>query len=192
MPWPPHIIKAFEIASQNGDTIEAEYYLPYNHLLMHLFPPEENFLVHPQHPLRDEENKSSYVDLTIIFVIRHPDKPVFFLEVKPGGFIHSRSGRRGADRQMQNRFDDFIESVEIQTFYGISAIGTSLCVYTQDRKTGYVLPELIPSNRRNLGYSVDTAPANRWNLDVLTPQGEERLRNVATHVKTMCTELQPE
>ena len=105
------------------------------------------------------------------------------------GSVRSRSGRRGADREMRNRFDDFIESVEIQTFYGISAIGTNLCVYTQDRKTGYVLPELIPDDRR---YSIDIAPANRWNLDVLTPQGEERLRNVATHVKTMCAELQPE
>ncbi|KAI5795334.1 hypothetical protein DFH27DRAFT_484564 [Peziza echinospora] len=183
MPWPPHVIRAFEIASQNGSTIEAEYYLPYNYLLMHLFPPEEGFLVHPQHPRRDDEGRLNYVNFTIIFVILYPQKPVLFLEVKPGDFIRSRPARRGADRQMRGRFSDFIESVEIPTIYGLSAIGTNLCIYTQDRETGYIQPELILGDR---DYSIDIAPANRWNLDVLTPQGEEQLRNVATHVKNMC------
>ena len=89
MPWPPHGFRAFEIASQNGSTIEAEYYLPYNYLLMHLYPPEEGFLVHPQHPRRDDEDMLNYVNFTIIFVILHPPKPVFVFASKDWRF-HSQ------------------------------------------------------------------------------------------------------
>ncbi|KAF8453539.1 hypothetical protein BGX38DRAFT_1177564 [Terfezia claveryi] len=52
---------------------------------------------------------------------------------------------------------------------------------------GHILPEFIPEDGH---YSIDTAPVNRWDLNVLTPQGEESLRNVATHVKTMCAGTQ--
>lgn len=128
----------------------------------------------------------SYIDFTVIFVVRHPEKPVFFMEIKPEGSIHSRSARKGADRQMRARFGDFIESVDIVKFYGVSAIGANVCIYTQDRGTGYILPEFIPNDRR---YSIDVTPANRWDLNVLTPQGEEMLRNVATHVKYIVADI---
>ena len=88
MPCPLHIIKAFEIASQNGDPIKAEYYLPYSHLLMYLFPQEENFVVHPQHSRREVELYRLHSHLRYTA----PDKPVFFLEVMPGG-VYSQPSR---------------------------------------------------------------------------------------------------
>lgn len=79
-------------------------------------------------------------------------------------------------------FDD----VKIPTLYGISAIGTRLSLYTVSKETGYIEPEAIPDERVR---GKDIAPADRWNLDILTPEGEERLREVVANVKTMCEEL---
>ncbi|RPB27603.1 hypothetical protein L211DRAFT_558166 [Terfezia boudieri ATCC MYA-4762] len=65
MPWPAHVIKAFEIAVRNRYIIEAEYYLPYTYIDAPV-PTEEGYLVHPQHPRRDDENKLSYIDFTVL------------------------------------------------------------------------------------------------------------------------------
>ena len=35
----------------------------------------------------------------------------------------------------------------------------------------------------------DTAPKERWNLDILEPQGEARLREVVDHIKAMVADL---
>ena len=61
MPWPSYVMKAFEIAGGLVTRLRQHItYHTYIYLLIHLFPPEEGYLVHPQHPHSDGEGKLSY------------------------------------------------------------------------------------------------------------------------------------
>jgi hypothetical protein len=42
------------------------------------------------------------------------------------------SGRAAADKQMRTRFEALADQLTIPTLYGVSALGTRLCVYTYD------------------------------------------------------------
>ena len=123
------------------------------------------------------------MDLTVVFVIRHPEKPVFFVEMKPGATMLSKSARRGEDQQMRSRFAELMESVDLPVFYGVIAIATHLCIYEYNQETRRLLPRRIPDSGEGTD---DIAPVNRWNIYVLTPEGEQQLRAVANHIKAMC------
>ena len=62
--------------------------------------------------------------------------------------------------------------------YGVSAVGTKLCVYSYGREDQTLVPEGIERDIKRVN---DRAPASRWNLDITTPQGAERLREVVAH-----------
>ena len=91
-----------------------------------------------------------------------------FLKVKPEDSFGSSSAQKGADRQMRTRFSDLMDSIETPTMYCISALGTHLCIYTQDTDRSFVLPEFIPEDEE---YTVDVAPVEPWDIDVLTSEG---------------------
>ncbi|KAI5809603.1 hypothetical protein DFH27DRAFT_459155, partial [Peziza echinospora] len=75
------------------------------------------------------------------------------------------------------------DSVKIDVLYGLSAIGTKLCFYTWTRETGGAEPIAIRMDQEVL---IDTAPESRWNLDLLTTEGEEQLRLVIAYIKVVC------
>ena len=75
------------------------------------------------------------------------------------------------------------QPVQIYILYGLSAIGTSLCFYTWTKKAARHELRTIPIDQDIL---INTAPTNRWNLDILTPGGEEKFRQVVAHIKMMC------
>ncbi|RPA96093.1 hypothetical protein L873DRAFT_1616262, partial [Choiromyces venosus 120613-1] len=156
---------------------ESKFYGPYNVLLNYLFPFEEEYVVVPQYK-RSAELKS--VDFTTIFLVRHKHHPVFVVVVKSSGSLRHISSRQEADLQMRERLVPLFEDVEIETLYGASAMGTKLCLYTLDMASRWLKPYVIDSNPEFL---TDTAPADRWNVDIMTPEGEERLREVVRHIK---------
>lgn len=127
------------------------------------------------------------VDFTTVFVVRHKRKPVFFIEVKPLGYLEHASTRSAADEQMRALYNTLFDDVEINVLYGVSAIGTRLCFYKWTKETREIVPKAIPSSP---DFTIDTAPAERWGLDILTAEGEKRLRRVIDDVKTMCKELE--
>ncbi|KAI5793827.1 hypothetical protein DFH27DRAFT_145598 [Peziza echinospora] len=183
MPWPEAIIEAFELARPDGEKDESSFYGPYNILLNYLFPFEEKYMVTPQYK-RPEQSKS--VEFCTIFIVRHKQHPVFFLEIKASGHIQHVSTRQAADQQMRERFINLFDDVEINVLHGVSAIGSKLCFYTWTKETGRILPKPILIDTE---YTIDTAPANRWDVDVLKREGEERLRQVVANIKTMCCQL---
>ncbi|KAF8417044.1 hypothetical protein EV426DRAFT_624678 [Tirmania nivea] len=183
MSWPETIVEAFELGRLRGETDESRFYGPYNVLLTYLFPHNEKFVVVPQYK-RPEQSKS--VDFTTILVVRHKEHPVFFVEIKASDHIRHMSTRRDADLQMRERFEELFDDVEVETLYGISALGTKLCIYTASKETGRLLPRKILGDPEFL---TDTAPINRWDVDIMTSSGEQRLREIVAEVKTMCTKL---
>lgn len=90
---------------------------------------------------------------------------------------------------MRDRTFDFIEGgFGINTMYGVSAIGTRMCFYTLSRETRDVVE---PAAIQNAQYwSIDTIPIEWWNLDALSPEGEQRLREAVAHVKALCAQVE--
>ncbi|KAF8450144.1 hypothetical protein BGX38DRAFT_1184726, partial [Terfezia claveryi] len=128
------------------------------------------------------ELSKTAVDFTTVFIVRHNDHPVFFLEIKPAGYLQHNSSREAADLQMRERFRILFDDVQIPIMYGVSAIGTRLCIYSWNKETRRITPNAIPIDQN---VTSDTAPAARWNLELMTAEGEQRLREVVRHVKEM-------
>ena len=61
-----------------------------------------------------------------------------------------------------------------------------LCIYTASRETGQLFPKPLPANPE---FVTDTAPIDRWDVDIMTLDGEQRLRGVVAEVKTMYAQL---
>jgi len=184
MPLPETINEVFELAKQLGETDESQYYGPYNVLLNYFFPYEEKYVVVPQYK-RPAQLRS--VDFTTIFLVRHKAHPVFFVVVKSSSGLRNLSSRKEADLQMRERFDTLFEDVVIGTLYGVSTMGTKICIYKLDRTSRRLTPTIIPSHPELV---TDTVPINRWNIDILTPEGEEQFREIVQRVKKTSTELQ--
>ncbi|KAF8429911.1 hypothetical protein BGX38DRAFT_1232645 [Terfezia claveryi] len=140
-------------------------------------------MIVPQYK-RPEESKS--VDFATTFLVSHNEHPIFFLEVKASDHINHISTRGDADKQMRERFKKVFDEVKVDILYGVSAIGTRFCVYQVNAASGYIEPEAIPEDPIRV---TDTAPAARWDLDVMTVEGRKRLLEVVGHIKTMCEQL---
>ncbi|KIJ13341.1 hypothetical protein PAXINDRAFT_81399, partial [Paxillus involutus ATCC 200175] len=61
---------------------------------------------------------------------------LFFIEIKPSDHLRTISDRSAADQQMREGFDALADQLSILTLYGISVMGTQLCVYTYDSVDG--------------------------------------------------------
>lgn len=109
----------------------------------------------------------------------------FFLEVKPAGSFSSCSARAAADNQMRNRFDKLIDDLAIPTLHGISALGPHLSFYIYSKEDNNIHPPLI---LRDLNQVNDRAPAKRWDTELMSDDGVQRLTAVANHVKEMVNE----
>ena len=127
--WPEYIIEQFSTMTPQDEFEEPEYYGPYNSLLFNQFPPHEHFMIVPQYKRQYPED----IDFTTIFIVQYQKHPIFFIEIKPAS--HIKTNRPAADKEMREQFDALTDDLAIPTLYGISALGTCLCVYTFDKKT---------------------------------------------------------
>ena len=180
MPFPKKIVSLFELSSSGGYRKESEWYGPFNALLNYVFPIEEDYVVVPQYR-RPEDLKSE--EFTTIFVVRHKSHPVFFITIKPTCHIQYLSNRKEADQQTVEQLNYLFDFVKIPKLYGISALGTRICLYAVDMDTGHIVPEGILRDPNRI---TDTNPAHRWSLDILTQKGEDRFQEVVTEIKSMC------
>jgi len=182
MPWDEFILEQFESAIPLGEYDESQYYGPYNSLLHDLFPAKEHYMVVPQKRPRQLES----VDFTTIFLIQRRGHPVFFVEIKATGHIRNDFSRSAADQQMRERVYALRNDIEIPILYGVSAIGTKLCFYKYTKSTRQLEPKRLNDNDT---FVVDTAPRERWDVDVLTDEGERKFRDVIGDVKRICEQM---
>ncbi|KAF8438265.1 hypothetical protein BGX38DRAFT_1098221, partial [Terfezia claveryi] len=123
------------------------------------------------------------VEFTTIFVVRRAKNPVLFLEIKATGHIHQLSQRSAADLQMQ---DQFFYLFQIPIFNGLPALGPRVSVYRFNKSTNELDPAPIINTGTRL---VDVAPADRWNIDIMSTEGEQQLRDIVGQVKAMWSEI---
>lgn len=67
-------------------------------------------------------------------------------------------------------------------------MGTKLRFYTLDLmvSNSKIMPEYVAPNP---AYVVDTVPVSHWEYDILTPQGEDKLREVTGAITIACANL---
>jgi hypothetical protein len=169
MPLPETILDQFRSVNRST-TDESEYYGPYTSLLTDLFPHSEKFQVVPQ--LRGPTNPDD-TGFTIIFVVMKRKVPVFLVEIKPHVHLQSYGRRSNAAEQTRNRFLELdIYNSPIPKLYGVSAMGTCLCIYEYTKATNTLLP---PRTIPDPMVVNDIAPRERWKYDLLEAAGEEKL-----------------
>ena len=182
MPWPESIALQFRLVDKST-TNESDYYGPFNSLLTHLFPVSEFYQVAPQFKCGGRGS----IDFSVIFLVTRCQVPVFFVELKTYVACKKGSMRIQADNQMRERFIDFcLDGNPIPTLYGLCAFGTRFCVYEYDIVRDILTPEHIPRHQKLL---TDAAPEKWWDLDVLEPLGEARLKEIVDQVKVMAAKL---
>jgi len=81
---------------------------------------------------------------------------------------------------MRQRYDALGEEIDIPILYGVSALVTRISVCANESQTKKLA---APEIEKDLRVVNDRAPADRWNLDVLTYEGEHRVRQIVGHVK---------
>lgn len=68
-------------------------------------------------------------------------------------------------------------------------MGKRMAFYSVDMrnpKEAYILPRAIPQDP---GMMNDTAPRDRWSLDVLSEEGETQIRRIADEIQAECANL---
>lgn len=83
-----------------------------------------------------------------------------------------------------------MRACSLKTLYVVSALGTKLCFYSLDTKDDRadIVPKIILSDPHGT-LLIDSAPADRWNYDILEPDGEHRLRQVVEEIMDGCAAL---
>lgn len=179
MPWPEFITLQFELVNK-FTTEESDYYGPFNSLLNQLFPASEYYQIAPQF-----KRVAGSINFTIIYLIARRKVPVLFIELKT--HVAYDTDSKAADDQMRDRVLDFTAgSIPIPKLYGLSALGTRFCVYEYTVANRSLTPTRIVPHP---SLATDTAPKETWNLDILEPQGEARLKEVVGHIKAMVADL---
>ncbi|KAF9499481.1 hypothetical protein BDN71DRAFT_186186 [Pleurotus eryngii] len=179
---PQYLVRSFTTANQpQFSTDESVFYGPYTRLLYYLFGLDGDFEIQPQfhvpHTARDS------IDVVATFTIEYNYHPVMFIKIKPPGTFDNDSKRKEADDQMRDRFLSLRRSLITPRMPAVSAFGTHLAFYEYEVATNAVAPPAIPADPF---YLTDTAPAERWNYDVLDAAGFVRLCQVVEDVKQMC------
>jgi len=121
----------------------------------------------------------------VTFEIFLENKPVFVLQLKRQKDFSARSKRTAADDQLRGRLGDLIDTCPLPVLHGVSAFGIKLCFYSISN-AGLISPEHIPASSQ---YVIDTAPAERWNYDILTAEGEAEFRRIVQVITTECAQL---
>ncbi|KAI6031115.1 hypothetical protein PISMIDRAFT_671722 [Pisolithus microcarpus 441] len=184
MPWPTKISRAFATEGGPNGAIDNRYYGAYNKLLYTLFPPDSDFTVSPNYLPSDIDNITDFVAL---FEVMFRDHPVLVLQMKPPQCLSMMSAREAADKQMRDRLADLLERALLPVLHGISAIGTKLCFYKLEKASCRITPRRITNNPE---YTIDVAPRDRWDCDILEAEGEQRLRSLVAQITEACKCLQ--
>lgn len=186
MPPPETIYEVFEFANDMQETQASQLYQPYYVLLNHLFPPEEGYMVFPEYKVQIQSRFS--VNLRNIYTVKHKTRRdvLFFLQVKSSEDLSHTSSRQEANSQMQEKFRHVFGVVDIGMLYGACAMGTKICMYMLHIRSRQIFSIAIPGAPELV---TDTAPVGWWNLDLLTQEGQGRLRKIVQHIKEMSTQI---
>jgi hypothetical protein len=183
MRWPAHIVQKSS-RLLDTETIENKFYPLYDDILNECFP-RTTFSISPQYatPMAQTGGVGA-IDFAITYVIEalDIDSPVLFIEVKPPIHLPVISARKEAENQVRRRFGEISHLVKIPKLYGISAIGRQLSYYEYNKASGRIVPDALPDSSAIV---MDTAPVERWNTNIMEPEGYDTFVRIVEEVKRM-------
>ncbi|KAF8576541.1 hypothetical protein K439DRAFT_1246579, partial [Ramaria rubella] len=194
--WPKSVFHAFRLITP-GD-LKSAWYLAWGAILNCLFPFDDDYLItrdygsKPKALTLSEGGTLQVIDFTVTYIIERFNVPIFFVEVKVPTNLKYASSCEFADIQMRGRFKLFgkvfeelnsQEQVKVPFLYGISAMGTQMAIYKYDVEEGTMDPP--PCMTKLKGLCSDTAPLINWSYDVLSDEGEWKLRELVAETKNV-------
>jgi len=181
--WPAGLLTIFEQCRAEREAFENRYYGPYDKLLNYCFGSDFTFYVAPQSPPNDD-SRDAIEFVVFLVVFNSKKKPVLLVEVKDDSWAHRAELRYRADKQMHDRYDLMLEVCPTPRLWGLSVLGTSMRIYAGDTRSFDVTP---PRSQRPRPQS-RVLPANflagQWNLDILSQEGFDRVKEIVTDILT--------
>jgi len=114
------------------------------------------------------------------------DSPILFIEVKPPTHLPIILARREAENQVRRRFGEISHLVKIPKLYGISAIGKQLSYYEFTKASSRITPDALPDS---FAMVMDTAPEERWDTNIMDPEGCNKFIRIVEEIKRMTLAL---
>lgn len=168
--WPAFIVRSFERIDLKTD--EYSYYGSWNSVFNLSFDIREGYeIIPPGSRHRGEED---------MFTVTKNRATIFFVSVKTPKVIYNISKRAETDEQMRNRLTELYE-ITPSDLHGVSAFGSRVCFYCLDEEKNKIDPVYSPEPSKE--YTVDVAPAGRWDLDILTDEGFAKFMEVVQATK---------
>ncbi|KAJ3379268.1 hypothetical protein HDU92_006782 [Lobulomyces angularis] len=177
--WNENVVKRFRSVPPNPR--ENDFHAPYNKLLCTEFDITGKYSVAPQ--AYPQPNTKSTIDFFVEYTIEVNDEPVLLLEITIPSLLKFISSREEADEQIRKRLKDIGPLCPLGNLYGVSAFGTKYAIYNYMKDSRRIEPAPIPSDP-NL--TVDTAPIERWNKDLMEKDGALHLKELFQCVVQMC------
>lgn len=174
---PGFVTEQFGIIKKHT-TDEREYSGPFNALLNSLFPASENYQISPQ-----SHRITSSIDFTVMLLLGKQKVPFLIVQVMTAVAYETPSSRKAADEQMRESIHD--ASTRLSTMpklHGLSFFGTRSCVYEYTHSSGTLTPRRIDLQPDII---TDTAPKERWNLDIWEELGKTKLEVLVGCIKAM-------
>ena len=181
--WPQSLLTIFNIWKHGG--YGNRYYGPYNHLLnycFHEFP--DRYFVAPHNPPGNSTPHDT-VNFVVSQVVPGAEYgPVLFVEVKNDGWANEAHLRCSADSKIRDRFRSMLRNGHPlpDRLWGLSLLGTSLCVYHVTVATEDVEPKLVhPLASSSLPLPPDFLEG-RWKMDILSQEGFDAMKLVMSDI----------
>ncbi|KAF9185466.1 hypothetical protein BGZ49_004286 [Haplosporangium sp. Z 27] len=183
-PWP--ISRTNRLPAIDPTAKEKFYHGPYNMILLSVFN-EPQYEISPQ--VLPLESRTA-IDYVLEYLVQVQDGiPVLGLEIKRASDLNFNERRCTADEQIHDRFKELAPLIRTPRFYMISAIGTQCCIYTYERGANGITITPPAIHPINCGIVEDLAPAARWDIDLCTLAGRNRLNEYFIDIRNMCNNL---
>ena len=184
--WPEDLLKIFNVCRSQTTLMtpfEARYFGPYDRLLNYAMIEDTfAFFLAPQTPPEDDSMRIK--DLVVLFVIfDRQKKPVLFAVIKDDGWATTPIMRQKADILMRQLYNDMLYECPIPRLYGLSLLGTSLCVYWCDKDTLMITPQFVDRPDVDRTLPCDFL-GEQWGLDILSQDGLKKIQEIVAYIKT--------
>ncbi|KAF9477781.1 hypothetical protein BDN70DRAFT_880799 [Pholiota conissans] len=179
--WPPGLLKMFEACRNKPE--DYCFYGPYDKLLNYCFGDNFNFYVLPQNSLENDRMMDFGLNnfAAFLFVVDRERRPVLIAEIKDPKWETSANYRFEADKQLRHWISFWADYCVLPSLWGLSLLGTSVRVYSDDFATRYITPLyqrrpcedcLIPKEFLK----------DEWNMDILSQEGFDKMKKIVEDI----------
>ncbi|KXN87529.1 hypothetical protein AN958_08508 [Leucoagaricus sp. SymC.cos] len=182
--WPATLLTLIESICNRPMPFSSHYHGSYLMLLYYCFrEPNFMFLVAPQ-PIPQDSRIHDATNFNICLGLpRNSNDLVCLVEVKDDHWNLSADLSYLADQQMRNRYSKMREACPLPRLWGISLLGTKMCIYCGDTVTNMVDPLVSPLLEPSAGPTSDFL-AGEWNLDILSQDRFQMIKEIIGNIYT--------